>query len=89
MEARNGRIDQAFQPGLGAGMVRCYMAQDRVVGFSEQAPRGSSTTAPALGMNSSKAMHGPDAGKFAELRATMESDRVLLPELGCPAGRVE
>jgi hypothetical protein len=52
------------------------MSQDRVVGFSEQAPRNSSPTAeaPALGMNSSKAMHGADAGKFAGLRAAMEID---------------
>jgi hypothetical protein len=71
-----GLIDQAFQPNVSAGMVRCYMSQDRVVGFSEQAPRNSSPTpdAPALGMNSAKAMHGADAEKFSGLRATMEGE---------------
>ena len=29
-------IDQAFQPRLAAGMIRCYLAQDRVVGFGHQ-----------------------------------------------------
>ena len=28
-------IDQDLQPCVGEGMVRCYMCQDRVVGFSE------------------------------------------------------
>jgi hypothetical protein len=73
-----GLVDQAFQPDVSAGMVRCYMSQERVVGFSEQAPRNSSPTpdAPALGMNSSKAMHAADAGKFAGLRKAMESEWV-------------
>jgi hypothetical protein len=74
----DGLVDQAFQPHVSAGMVRCYMSQDRVVGFSEQVPRNASPTpdAPALGMNSSKTMHGADAQKFASLRAAMESDWV-------------
>jgi hypothetical protein len=73
-----GLIDKAFQPNVSAGMVRCYMSQDRVVGFSEQAPRNALPTAdkPALGMNSSKAMHGAAVEKFANLRRVMETEWV-------------
>lgn len=69
-------IDQAFQPRVSAGMVRCYMSQDRVVGFSEQMPRILNPTAssPQFGMNSSKAMHGADVEKFRSLRSVMEQD---------------
>ena len=31
-----GMIDQAYQPRLPEGMVRCYMVGDRVAGFGEQ-----------------------------------------------------
>jgi hypothetical protein len=71
-----GLVDQAFQRNVAAGMVRCYMSRDRVVGFSEQAPRNLSPTVerPSFGMNSAKAMHGAGAEKFATLRASMEND---------------
>jgi hypothetical protein len=69
-------IDQAFQSSISAGMVRCYMSQDRVVGFSEQAPRNLNPTesSPQFGMNSVKAMHGAAAAKFGSLRSVMEQD---------------
>lgn len=69
-------IDQAFQPGVGLGMVRCYMSQDRVVGFSEQAPRirQRDPDAPQFGMASAKTMHGADAPKFQSLRALMAEE---------------
>ena len=34
--ARGGMIDQAYQPRLAEGMVRCYLVRDRVAGFGEQ-----------------------------------------------------
>jgi hypothetical protein len=89
-----GLIDQAFHPNIAAGMVRCYMSQDRVAGFSEQAPRNSAPSAatPALGMNSAKAMHPADVEKFQSLRKSMEQDwtprmqRLLdLPTASLPA----
>jgi len=69
-------IDQAFQPNVGLGMVRCYMSQDRVVGFSEQAPRiqKPDPDAPQFGMASAKTMHGADAPKFQPLHALMENE---------------
>ncbi len=69
-------IDQAFHSNVSAGMVRCYMSQDRVAGFSEQIPRNQNPTPdhPQFGMNSAKTMHGADADKFRVLRASMERD---------------
>ncbi len=34
--AAGGMIDQAYQPRLTEGMVRCYLVGDRVAGFGEQ-----------------------------------------------------
>jgi hypothetical protein len=67
-------VDQAFQPRVGEGMIRCYLSQDEVVGFSEQWPRAAATGpgAPALGMASAKTMHQPSAGRFQHLRRMME-----------------
>ncbi|MBP6012499.1 MAG: Cj0069 family protein [Alphaproteobacteria bacterium] len=62
-------IDQAFHDNLAAGMVRCYLSLDRVVGFAEQRPRRE---AGAFGMNSAKTMHDADAPAFADLRRAME-----------------
>lgn len=69
-------IDQAFNPDVGAGMVRCYMSQDRVVGFSEQTPRiaRANGATPPFGMNSAKTMHGAEVAKFQHLRRLMEQD---------------
>lgn len=75
-EAGGGIIDQAFHPNVSAGMVRCYMSQDRVVGFSEQVPRNRNPVSdrPQFGMSSAKTMHGADADRFKALRLSMEQD---------------
>jgi hypothetical protein len=67
-------IDQAFQPRVSEGMIRCYLSQNKVVGFSEQWARAEAATAglPALGMDSAKTMHGPSATRFQRLRRAME-----------------
>lgn len=74
-------IDQRFQPNVAAGMVRCYLSSDRVVGFGEQTPRRDRD---AFGMNSAKTMHGAEAAGFQDLRHSMEQDWVpgLQKELG-------
>ncbi len=33
-------VDQPFQPRLRDGMIRCYVSEDRVVGFGHQHPQG-------------------------------------------------
>lgn len=72
--ARSGRvIDQAFHDNLTAGMVRCYLSLDRVIGFAEQRPRRDDG---AFGMNSAKTMHDATTPQFADLRASMEREWV-------------
>src|SRR5579883_2340924 len=73
--AGDGRIiDQAFQPRLPEGMIRCYMAQNEVVGFGQQLikalvtpPAGGEPEAPGP-----RIMHPADAPAFARLRRRME-----------------
>ena len=76
--AAGGRlIDQDYQPRVGEGLVRCYMCQDKVVGFSEQFPRPKGPGEPAgapFGMASDKTMHDETALCFQGLRRRMESD---------------
>jgi hypothetical protein len=74
--SHGGLIDQAFNETVGDGMVRCYMVRDRVAGFARQHPRAPSAGASAFAMASAKAMHGPDASEFADLRQYMESNWV-------------
>ena len=71
-------VDQAWQPRVGDGMVRCYMSGARVVGFGEQFPRSRALGADAatFGMASAKTMHGPEAAAFQGLRRSMETDWV-------------
>lgn len=72
--ARAGAVvDQAFHDNLAAGMVRCYLSLDRVIGFAEQQPRRAEG---AFGMNSAKAMHDADIPAFADLRRLMEAEWV-------------
>jgi hypothetical protein len=76
--AGDGRlIDQAYQPRVGEGLVRCYMCQDRVIGFSEQFPRNLAIDepgSPSFGMARDKTMHDEAAPRFQDLRRSMERD---------------
>ena len=72
--AGGGIIDQEFHPNVAAGMVRCYMSFDRVIGFAQQAPRLRDDNAPAFAMNAAKTMHGSDYTPLADLRALMEAE---------------
>ncbi len=72
-------IDQAFQPRLHEGMVRCYMVGNHVVGFGEQlinalypAPKGRpSSEAPAPGPRLYFPADRPD---FQDLKNKLERD---------------
>jgi len=74
-------IDQPFQPRLWDGMIRCYMAGDRVAGFGHQYIKAL-IEPPPEGPDSPEAqpgpriMHGPDAAPFQALRVKMESEWV-------------
>jgi hypothetical protein len=82
-------IDQPFQPRLADGMIRCYMAGDRVAGFGHQYIKAL-IDPPLEGPDSPAAqpgpriMHGPDATPFQALRAKMETEWVpqMLETLG-------
>jgi hypothetical protein len=70
-------IDQAFQPRLPEGMIRCYMSGSKVAGFGHQLIKALIPPPPG-GPDSPEAqpgrriMHGPDAPPFQSLRRTME-----------------
>jgi hypothetical protein len=72
-------VDQPFLPRLPDGMIRCYMAADKVVGFGHQfikalippPPEGPDSEAAQPGP---RIMHGADAKPFQVLRANMEAE---------------
>jgi hypothetical protein len=65
-------IDQAFQPRLPEGMIRCYMSGDCVVGFGRQIIRGLMT--PADGPPGPRIMSGADHPPFQALRHMMQDE---------------
>ncbi len=73
--AGEGRIiDQPFQPRRPEGMIRCYLVQDRVVGFGRQlikalAPPGAGEPGPRI-------MSGAGYPPFQALRSRMEHEWV-------------
>lgn len=72
-------IDQAFQPRLPEGMIRCYMSGSKVAGFGHQLIKAL-IPPPPEGPDSPEAqpgpriMHGPDASPFQSLRRSMEAE---------------
>jgi hypothetical protein len=72
-------IDQAFQPRLPDGMIRCYMSGSKVAGFGQQKIKAL-IPPPPQGPDSPQAqpgpriMHGPDAPPFQRLRRLMEDE---------------
>lgn len=71
-----GRIvDQPFQERLREGMIRCYMAADRVAGFAHQYPKGLLPPGHVR-PHGEKRMYPPDAHAFKTLRGKMEGEWV-------------
>jgi hypothetical protein len=76
-EAGGQLIDQAYQPRLTDGMVRCYLVGDRVAGFGEQvvnalypaAPGADPNTAPQPGP---RLYYPPTRPDFQALKRKME-----------------
>jgi hypothetical protein len=80
--AGDGRIiDQAYQPRLPDGMIRCYMAGGKVAGYGHQLikalipppPEGPESEAARPGP---RIMHPPEAEPFQALRRLLEDDWV-------------
>lgn len=72
-------VDQPFQPRLPDGMIRCYMAADKVVGFGHQLIKAL-IPPPPEGPDSEGAQPGPrimhpaSAPAFQALKTKMESE---------------
>jgi hypothetical protein len=77
-------IDQAFQPRLPEGMIRCYVSGSKVAGFGHQLIKAL-ISPPPEGPDSPEAqpgprvMQGPDAPQFQALRGLMENE--WIPQL--------
>jgi glutathione synthase/RimK-type ligase-like ATP-grasp enzyme len=77
-------IDQAYQPRLTDGMIRCYLVHDKVAGFGHQAinalypapPGSSASEAPPP---SPRLYHPPSVAEFQPLKRKLEEEWV--PEL--------
>jgi hypothetical protein len=72
-------IDQPFQERLPDGMIRCYMAGDKVAGFGHQKikaliPPPSEGADAAGAQPGPRIMHGPEATPFRRLRTAMETE---------------
>jgi hypothetical protein len=74
-------VDQAFQPRLPDGMIRCYMGIDRVVGFGHQfikaliPPPPEGPDAPSA-QPGPRIMHPATEPEFQALRVMMEDEWV-------------
>lgn len=72
-------IDQPFQPRLPEGMIRCYVAGDRVAGYGHQLIKAL-IAPPPEGPDSASAQPGPrimhdkSAPQFQRLRRLMEDE---------------
>jgi len=77
-------IDQAWQPRLSEGMVRCYLVQDRVAGFGLQAVNALHPPVPGSGSDepptpSQRLYHPPSLPHLQSLKQRLETEWV--PEL--------
>ena len=71
-------VEQPYQERLPEGMKRVYLTHDRVVGFTQQYPRG--LVAPGTELPpSSKVFEPPEARGFQDLRERAETE--WIPEL--------
>ena len=77
-------IDQAYQPRLPEGMIRCYLVQDRVAGFGLQAinalhPAPAGASADLAPKPSARLYHPPTLPQGQPLRRRLE--REWVPEM--------
>ena len=69
-------IDQLYEPRLDEGMIRCYMARDKVAGFGHQfvtalLPLAAGESTPPA--PSPRLYYGPDKPEFQHLKQGLES----------------
>lgn len=64
-----GLVDQAWQPRIGEGMVRCYLSGPRVAGFGRQQVKA---LAPDGAAGGPRLYSGPEDSRFQRLRRLMQ-----------------
>ena len=64
-------LDQAWQPRLTEGTIRCYLVQDRVEGFGHQAVNALHPTEP---VPTPRLYHPPSKPEFQALRRRLEDE---------------
>ena len=74
-------IDQAYQPRLPEGMVRCYLVHDKVAGFGHQAIVALCPAPPGLPPSSApqptkRIYHPPSLPEFQSLKRQLEQEWV-------------
>jgi hypothetical protein len=76
--AGDGRmIDQAYQPRLPEGMVRCYLVHGKVAGFGHQAINALCPAPPdAAPLTTPRLYHPPSLPEFQSLRLQLEQEWV-------------
>lgn len=67
-----GLVDQAWQPRIAEGMVRCYMSGGDCAGFGAQPVRALAP--PEAGPGGPRLYSGPDDPRFQRLRTLMERE---------------
>ncbi|HEY4969977.1 MAG TPA: Cj0069 family protein [Steroidobacteraceae bacterium] len=67
-------IDQAFQPRIAEGMVRCYMSGNTLVGFARQYPAAGIAAGETFGLPAAKTMFNSEAPEFQALRTRLEHE---------------
>ncbi|HEV7821115.1 MAG TPA: Cj0069 family protein [Burkholderiales bacterium] len=77
-------IDQAYQPRLPEGMVRCYLVHDKVAGFGHQAinalcPAPPGAPPEATPQTTKRLYHPPSMPEFQALKLQLE--RVWVPAM--------
>ena len=73
-EGEDRLIDQAFQPRIADGMVRCYMCGTELVGFARQYPASGIAPDKIFGLPAAKTMLSRDEPQFQGLRARLERE---------------
>jgi protein-tyrosine-phosphatase len=72
-------VEQPYLPRVAEGMIRCYMNQNRVIGFLHQLPKanGINVSQSGLivteGLPEGKRVYNADAPRYASLKAKLES----------------
>jgi len=74
-------IDQPYQERLPEGMIRCYLVQDRVVGFGHQTTNALFPTPPGAPASAApqpgpRLYHPPDKPEFQHLKYKLEQNWV-------------